>query len=305
MLNVGSMQNMGYEVTLDLVPIQKKNFTWNMNFNIAINRNKVTALTNDQYSLLRSVSWDQRFNAQYPYITQVGKPSGMMYGFIYEGTYKPDEFNAGTTLKDGIPYMTSVGQDRVRPGDPKYRDINKDGLIDDNDRTIVGKPSPDFTFGLTNRFTWGRWEFSFLLTGQTGGMIYSTLGRSVDVPKNNQGSNMMSCWKNMWVSEAEPGDGMTPGIHNLTIAELYNTRWLYSTDFIKIKNLSIGYRFKFRKSSQVKGLKVYLNAENLYMWDKYAGGFSPETNNGNLFSAYDYGAYPQARVISFGANLTF
>ena len=109
----------------------------------------------------------------------------------------------------------------------------------------------------------------------------------------------------MWVSEEQPGDGMTPGIHNLTIAELYNTRWLYSTDFIKIKNLSLGYKFKFKKASSVKGLKLYINAENLYMWDKYAGGFSPETNNGNLLSAYDYGAYPQARVVSFGANLTF
>ena len=109
----------------------------------------------------------------------------------------------------------------------------------------------------------------------------------------------------MWISPEEPGDGITPGISNLNTSSLYNTRWLYSTDFIKIKNLSLSYRFKFKKSSLVRGLKLYLNAENLYMWDRYKGGFSPETNNGDLLRAYDYGAYPQARVVSFGANITF
>ncbi len=69
--------------------------------------------------------------------------------------------------------------------------------------------------------------------------------------------------------------------------------------------MSLSYKFKFRKSSHVKGLKLYLNAENLYMWDKYSGGFSPETNNGNLMSAYDYGAYPQARTVTLGVNMTF
>ena len=75
---------------VEVVDQLDENFTWAMDFNIAMNRNKVTALTNNQYSLMSQVSWDYNYNSQYPYITQVGKPSGMMYGYIYEGTYKTD-----------------------------------------------------------------------------------------------------------------------------------------------------------------------------------------------------------------------
>ena len=151
MMNIGSMRNSGVELSLETVNINHKNFQWTTSFNIAFNRNKVTALTSGQQSLLTSVYWEQRFNSQYPYITQVGKPSGMMYGYVYEGTYKADEFT-GNYLKDGIPYMSSVGKDSVKPGDPKYSDINGDGIIDDNDRTIIGCGQPLHTGGFGNSF---------------------------------------------------------------------------------------------------------------------------------------------------------
>lgn len=286
--NVGSIRNRGVELELTSHNIDTKEFRWSTVLNVSYNKNVVESLGDDNSTIYGGWS-DSKTQ-----VLKVGEPIGAYFMYDAVGVYQTE---------DDLKYYPVMKASVL--GDSRFRDVNDDGIIDEDDRTVVGKPSPDFTFGLTNRFSWKRWDFSFLLTGQTGGMIYSTLGRSIDVPKNNQGGNMMSCWKNMWVSPEEPGDGMTPGIHNLTIAELYNTRWLYSTDFIKIKNLSLGYRFKFKKSSQVKGLKVYLNAENLYMWDKYGGGFSPETNNGNLLSAYDYGAYPQARVVSVGANFTF
>lgn len=147
MMNIGSMRNTGVELSLETLNINKKNFQWTTSFNIAFNRNKVTALTSGQYSLFTSVSWDQRFNSQYPYVTQVGKPSGLMYGYIYEGTYKESDFINGSTLKDGIPYSSSTGKDNVEPGDPKYTDINGDGIIDDNDRTVIGCGQPLHTGG--------------------------------------------------------------------------------------------------------------------------------------------------------------
>ena len=127
MLNIGSMQNRGLELTLDVDVLRLRDLVSNVNANIGINRNKVTALTDGQYSLLRSVSWDQQFNSQDAYITQVGKPSGMMYGFLYDGTYKASDFNEAGVLKDGIAYLTSIGRSATKPGDPKYRDINGDG----------------------------------------------------------------------------------------------------------------------------------------------------------------------------------
>ena len=163
MMNIGSMRNSGVELSLETVNINHKNFQWTTSFNIAFNRNKVTALTSGQQSLLTSVYWEQRFNSQYPYITQVGKPSGMMYGYVYEGTYKADEFT-GNYLKDGIPYMSSVGKDSVKPGDPKYSDINGDGIIDDNDRTIIGCGQPLHTGGFGNSFYFYGFDLNIFFT---------------------------------------------------------------------------------------------------------------------------------------------
>ena len=286
--NVGNVRNRGVEVELTSHNIDNRKFRWSTTFNLSYNNNVVESLGDDNSTIYGGWS-DSKTQ-----VLMVGQPIGAYYMYDAVGVYE---------TQDDIKYYPAMKQTMV--GDSRFRDVNDDGVIDDNDRTVVGKPSPDFTFGLTNRFTFGRWEFSFLLTAQAGGMIYSTLGRAIDIPRQNQGSNMLRHWKNMWVSETQPGDGMTPGIHNTNIAELYCTRWLYSTDFIKVKNMSLSYKFKFRKSSHVKGLKLYLNAENLYMWDKYSGGFSPETNNGNLMSAYDYGAYPQARTVTLGVNMTF
>lgn len=286
--NVGNVRNRGVELELTSHNIDNRRFRWSTTFNLSYNSNVVESLGDDNSTIYGGWS-DSKTQ-----VLMVGQPIGSYYMYDAVGVYE---------TQDDIKYYPAMKQTMV--GDSRFRDVNDDGVIDDNDRTIVGKPSPDFTYGLTNRFTFGRWEFSFLLTAQNGGMIYSTLGRAIDLPKTNQGGNMMAHWKNMWVSETQTGDGITPGIHNTNIAELYCTRWLYSTDFIKIKNVSLSYKFKFSKTAHVKGLKLYLNAENLYMWDKYKGGFSPETNNGNLMSAYDYGAYPQARVVTLGVNMTF
>ena len=170
MMNIGSMRNSGVELSLETVNINHKNFQWTTSFNIAFNRNKVTALTSGQQSLLTSVYWEQRFNSQYPYITQVGKPSGMMYGYVYEGTYKADEFT-GNYLKDGIPYMSSVGKDSVKPGDPKYSDINGDGIIDDNDRTIIGCGQPLHTGGFGNSFYFYGFDLNIFFTWSYGNDI--------------------------------------------------------------------------------------------------------------------------------------
>lgn len=286
--NVGSIRNRGVELEFTSHNIDGRNFRWSTTFNLSYNRNRVESLGDDNSTIYSG--WSDSMTQ----VLKVGEPIGAYYMYDAVGVYQTE---------DDLKYYPVMKNSVL--GDSRFRDANDDGVITEDDRTIVGKPSPDFTYGLRNTFRWKRWELSVLLTAQTGGMIYSVLGRSINVPKQSLGTNMMECWKNMWISPEEPGDGMTPGISNLNTSSLYNTRWLYSTDFIKIKNLSLSYRFKFKKSSLVRGLKLYLNAENLYMWDKYKGGFSPETNNGNLLRAYDYGAYPQARIVSFGANVTF
>ena len=306
MLNVGSMQNKGYEVTLDLVPVQKKNFSWNMNFNIAINRNKVTALTNDQLSLLRSVSWDQRFNAQYPYITQVGKPSGMMYGFIYEGTYKLDDFNSGTSLKDGVPYMTSVGQDKVRPGDPKYRDINHDGLIDDNDRTIIGCGQPLHTGGFGNTFNFYGFDLNIFFSWSYGNDVINA-NRLYFENGSITNTNQLKSYKDRWTVNNPDSDIPRVGA-DIASMFVYSSRVVEDASFLRLRNVTLGYTLprKVLRKMNFDTMRFYISGENLWTLTNYSGP-DPEvsTRNSVLTPGFDWSAYPRALGVTAGLSFTF
>lgn len=304
MLNIGSMQNQGFELTLDLVPVQKRNFTWNMNFNIAMNRNKVTALTNDQYSLMRSVSWDQQFNSQYPYITQVGKPSGMMYGFIYEGTYKPDEFNNGTALKDGIPYMTSIGQDKVRPGDPKYRDINHDGIIDDNDRTVIGCGQPLHTGGFGNTFNFYGFDLNIFFSWSYGNDVINANRLFFENGTKAQ-TNQLKSYVNRWTEKNPTSDIPRVQANGMYV---YSSRVVEDASFLRLRNVTLGYtlpRTALRKM-HFDTMRVYISGENLWTLTGYSGP-DPEvsTRNSVLTPGFDWSAYPRAMGVTAGLSFTF
>ena len=305
MLNIGSMQNQGLELTLNLVPVQTKDFTWSMDFNIAMNRNKVTALTNDQYSLMRSVSWDQRFNSQYPYITQVGKPSGMMYGYIYEGTYKPEEFNGGISLKDGIPYMTEVGQDKVKPGDPKYRDINGDGLIDDNDRTVIGCGQPLHTGGFGNTFNFYGFDLNVFFAWSYGNDVLNA-NRLYFENGSITNTNQLKSYTDRYI----PNKNETSDIPRVQANGMfvYSSRVVEDASFLRLRNVTLGYTLprKVLRKMHFDTMRVYLSGENLWTLTNYSGP-DPEvsTRNSVLTPGFDWSAYPRAMGVTAGVSFTF
>ena len=304
MLNIGSMQNQGCEFTLDLVPIQKKNFTWNMNFNIAMNRNKVTALTNDQYSLLRTVSWDQKFNSQDAYITQVGKPSGMMYGFIYEGTYKEEDFN-GSLLKDNVPSLTTVTRSDVRPGDPKYRDINKDGVIDDNDRTIIGCGQPLHTGGFGNTFNFYGFDVNIFFSWSYGNDILNA-NRLYFESGLTKHTNQFKSYKNRWTPENNRSDIPRVAANGMTV---YSSRVVEDGSFLRLRNFTVGYTLprKVLRKMHFDTLRVYVSGDNLWTLTNYSGP-DPEVstrNNDVLTPGFDWSAYPRAWGLTAGLSFTF
>ena len=304
MLNVGSMQNQGLEFTLNLVPVQKKNFTWNLDFNISMNRNKVTALTNDQYSLLRTVSWDQRFNSQYPYITQVGKPSGLMYGFIYEGTYKPEEFNSGTSLKNGIPFMESVGKAKVRPGDPKYRDINKDGVINDNDRTVIGCGQPLHTGGIGNSFNFYGFDVNFFFSWSYGNDVLNA-NRLFFENGSIANTNQLRTYIHRWTKKNDRSDIPRVDANGMFV---YSSRVVEDASFLRLRNITIGYTLprKVLRKMHFDTMRVYLSGENLWTITGYSGP-DPEvsTRNSVLTPGFDWSAYPRALGVTAGLSFTF
>lgn len=283
--NIGSLENKGFEVEL-ATQNMVGNFNWSTSLNLGLNKNEILSLGADNATVYTGFS-----NTQ---VLQVGRSLKEFYMYKAIGVYqKQSEIDDSKVAK-------MKGQ---KVGDIRYEDVDKNGVIDERDRTYVGKPSPDLTFGMTNTFKYKNFDLSVLVTGQTGGKVYGLLGRGIDRPGMGASSNALGCWKNMWRSEAEPGDGKTPSIFSSTTSTLYDTRWLYDSDFIKIKNITLGYQIPVRK--YISYARVYASIENVYMWDKYDGGYSPESNNGGSDGDYDYGAYPQARTFSLGVNLTF
>ncbi len=305
MLNIGSMRNRGFELTLDFVPVRTRSFEWGLNFNIGINRNKVTALTDGQYSLLRSISWDTKYNSQYAYITQVGKPTGMMYGFIYDGTYKSSDFTDAGLLREGTAYLASVGKSSVRPGDPKYRDINRDGVVDDNDRTVIGCGQPLHTGGFGSNLNWKGFDLNFFFQWSYGNDVLNA-NRLIFEAGGRSNLNQFTSYEDRWHAERNPdSDIPRAGANGM---ELYSSRVVEDGSFLRLRTVSLGYNFNPSLLRRIKAsaLRVYVTGENLWTLTNYSGP-DPEvsTRNSVLTPGFDWSAYPRAFGLTGGLNLTF
>lgn len=284
--NIGNIRNSGVEIELKTENLTGK-LRWTTNFTIGYNKNKVVDLGENSTIF---TGYDNSTQ-----VLEVGYPAGTFYLYDAVGVYQ--------TKEDLERYPTQTGS---VVGSVRYRDVNGDGKITEADRVHMGHPQPNFTYGLKNTFKYKNWDFSFLITAQTGGKIYSALGRNMDRQGMGTSGNVLKKWMNMWYSESDPGDGATPCAWLSGINEEYDNRWLYSSDFIKLKNITLGYRFKLPKKSVVSSLRVNVSVENVFMIDSYDGGYSPESNNAvSRISSYDYGAYPQARTFSLGLNVQF
>ncbi len=304
MMNIGSMRNTGVEFTLETVNINSRNFQWSTTFNIAMNRNKVTALTNNQYSLLSGVSWDQQYNKQFPYITQVGKPSGMMYGFIYEGTYKAEDFN-GAALKDGVAYLSAVDRAKVRPGDPKYRDINEDGVVDDHDRTVIGCGQPLHTGGFGNTFNFYGFDVNIFFSWSYGNDVLNA-NRLIFESGAYNNLNQFESYKKRFHPVNNPDSDIPRVAANGML--YYSSRVVEDASFLKLRNVSIGYtlpRAVLRKM-HFDTLRVYVSADNILTFTNYTGP-DPEvsTRNSVLTPGFDWSAYPRAFGLTAGVSFTF
>ncbi|GAC1591621.1 MAG: hypothetical protein NVS3B25_11240 [Hymenobacter sp.] len=283
--NVGSVRNRGAELGLNSRNIVSAGLTWNTSFNVSYNQNVVLKLGDGDTPIQTGFS-------NLTSIIQVGRPINSFLLSDAIGVYSnADAVAAG-------PHRA-----KSQAGDSQYRDVNGDGVIDNNDRTIVGSPQPTFVYGITNTVKFKDFDLSILLNAQQGGYIYSMVGRSIDRPGMGYLYNHLNNWDNRWRSADNPGDGMTPSI-NATTGAYYDTRWLYKSDYLRIKNITLGYNLPAVRF--YNRARLYVAVENAYLFTGYKGGFTPEASNapsGSLGS-YDYGGYPPARVYTLGFNLT-
>ena len=290
-MNIGSVRNLGFELNIGTVNIRNKNFMWTTDFNISANRNKVLKLGNNNAPI--EVNTNSAISR-----TEVGQPVGNYYGYKVTGVYSTAEIN-----DPNVPKYSGA-----EPGDPKVWDKDGNGKIDANDRTILGNYQPDFTWGLTNNISWKGLEFSIMLTGTHGNEIMNQNARFLGF--YNGARNLYASRSNFWVSDEQPGDGMTPKPRTTpnTIESSSSSMWVEDGSFVRIKNIRLGYNFpnSILRPLGMTSLKLYVNMENVHVFSDYSN-YDPE---GSTFQTgyrvgYDYGAYPNPFTCTFGINIGF
>lgn len=305
--NIGKVRNDGLELSLSTVNVQTKDFTWTSDFNIAFNKNEVLELAENQLSLTTAARFDQNYNSQPSYIAKVGLPMGMMYGYIYEGTYKYDDFvKSGNsyTLKDNVPYFSSEAN--TQPGMPKYKDVNGDGIIDTNDRTIIGRGLPIHTGGFTNSFTYKGFDLSVFFQWSYGNDIMNANRLFFENAGGKKDLNQFASYANRWTPENPESD--IPAATKSASNNVISSRIIEDGSYLRLKTITLGYTFPKTLIAKAKlsNARVYVAAQNLWTWTSYSG-YDPEVSvrNSALTPGLDFSSYPRAFTLSFGVNLGF
>lgn len=199
--NVGATSNKGVELQINGVIMRNpKGLTWSANFNISHNKNTVEALSLGQTEFPGGPAWGISGQPN-DYLIKVGYPVGSMYGWVNDGFYQVSDFNydlATTryTLKPGVPAMKVSGSNVV-PGAVRFKDINGDGVIDDNDRTIIGNPTPKFSGGLNQQFTYKNWDASIFVNFSYGNQVYNA--NKIEFTSGyNVTSNLLAIMNDRW-----------------------------------------------------------------------------------------------------------
>lgn len=306
--NIGKVRNDGLELSLNTVNFQTRAFKWTTNFNISFNKNEVLALSENQTALLTAAQFDQNYNGQSSYIAKVGLPMGLMYGYVYEGTYKYDDFNKSGnsySLKPGVPHYST--ETNTQPGMPKYADLNGDGVVDSNDRTIIGRGLPIHTGGFTNNFEYKGIDLSIFFQWSYGNDIMNA-NRLFFESSNNRSRelNQYASYANRWTPENPTSD--IPAATNSSSNRVISSRIIEDGSYLRLKNVTVGYTFpaKLVKKWKIDKARVYVAAQNLWTCTSYSG-YDPEVSvrNSALTPGLDYSSYPRAYSISFGVSLGF
>jgi len=334
--NIGETTNKGVELQLNTVIMRKTNgFNWNANFNIGFNKNKITALGRNQQSFFADPSWGVS-GQPYDYIQKIGSPVGSMWGLETDGFYTVNDFNynAATgayTLKAGVVDNKSI-IGVVQPGSIKFKDQNNDGLVDiTNDSKIIGNPTPKFTGGLLQQFSYKGWDASVFVNFSYGNDVYNANKIEFTNAYSNN-SNMLAIMNDRWRTITENGQtaqwvvGTTAyGIAPDQLAALnanakiwqpiktsgafYPHSWaIEDGSFLRINNVTIGYSLPAKMISKMKmsQLRFYFTANNLAVLTSYSG-YDPEVSvkGSPLTPGLDYSAYPKSRSFIFGINASF
>ena len=292
--NIGRFDFWGHEFNVESKNLTGK-LTWNTSLNISFDRNIVKKLgTSDAPIGGYQEYWDDNRTA-------VGHQIGLFYGYINTGVYMTqEEF-------DTQPHDATATVGTARFADISGPNGKPDGIIDINDRTWIGNPNPDFTYGITNTLSYSNFDFSMVVAGTVGNDIADDAFQSTE---NLDGVfNVRKGVVNRWRSLENPGDGIYPRTLSGTTADFRNftTRQVFDGSYLMAKNMTLGYTFPISANRYIKNARLYVSAQNAFTITNYPG-MNPEITlyglNG-LNQGRDFTAFPIAKTYSVGVNVTF
>ena len=300
--NLGRVDNKGLELSLNTVNVQTKNFSWQSNFNISINRNKIQSLGAVSFlpvSITGSLVTDAGRLIE-------GQPIGTGYGYVFDGIYQLTDFTKQTNgtyvLNNGV---VKINGRAVQPGDFKYRDLNGDGIVDDqNDRTKISDSNPKHYGGFGNTFKYKNTDLSILLQWSYGNdILYPGLYR-IEAGASFVSSVTKDYWDNHW-TEANPSNthASLTGRGKTDMSSYY----LQDGSYLRLRNITLGHTLNanWMQRAGIKGFRLYVTLENLLTFSNYKGFDAELSSYSPLLPGIDNIGYPRARSCSFGLNLKF
>jgi len=290
--NIGKIQNKGVEVELMTKNIVG-DFNWSTNFNLSFNHNEVKQLGPDGSPI---IGYRDGFAITK---TEIGKPIGYYYLFKTDGLFKDEE---DCRINKNMSYANKNPQ----PGDVKYKDMNDDGVIDEEDRTDCGNNTPKVTWGFTNNFSYKGFELSIFMDGISKASLIN-MGKKETTQSRG---NVRGYWRDRWRSPEEPGNGKVPRACTTDNLTTPSDWWLEDASFWRIRNISFAYNFPqkiMNKLPFVSGCRLYFSMDNVYMHDNYNHmSQNAPISNSPLTPGIDYDSgYPLARTYQFGINVKF
>jgi TonB-linked SusC/RagA family outer membrane protein len=294
--NIGALGNKGLELELTTRNLTGK-FQWTTSANISHNSNKVLQLGVNN----APIQITPNYTGNSFTLLQVGLPIYSINVIKTIGLLTPQDIASNVAIVSG-----------EQAGDPKYYDANNDGKIDANDRIVAGHPNPDYTYGVTNTFRYKSFDLSVLVQGQSGGSIYSLLGRAVDVSGAAFTDNQLGIYRDRYTVQNANFNAPRGKTYSPNYNSVYNTDWLYSSNYVRVRNITLGYNLNsiLSKKLNIQGARVYMTMENWFGHDSYNGGYNAEAQTSNVSGDSkfpvpgDYGGMPLAKSVIFGINFT-
>lgn len=292
--NIGAIQNRGFEIDLTSHNLTG-DFVWDTKFNIAMNRNKVLDVGDNGDVFITSSKPMGSVSEENYAIIREGEALGSLFGYKYIGV-----------LQEGETYAP---QPNSKPGDPKFEDVNGDGVIDSEDRTIIGHANPDVIFGLTNNFNWKGFDLSIFFQGSIGNDLLNMTNMNLEWKRTTDALKR-------WTKDNPSTEFPRNGFYYSQYGGYINDHFVENASFLRLKNVTLGYTIPFKKV--VSSCRVYVSAENLFTITGYSG-WDPEVDtkaneaakdNGaiqtaNAGAGLDFNSYPSMRTFTVGLNITF